>query len=87
MAKNIFDVQSALNSVSHVPRNSIISLVIDRILFEFINAKHNSIARLEFNRKVNKFLNIYIWFYYRLIDTSASLRHSTIVDRCLCTAL
>jgi hypothetical protein len=47
IAKSIFDVQSALNSDSHVPRNSNISFVIVRILFELINAKHNSIARLK----------------------------------------
>ena len=47
IAKNIFDVQSALNSISHVARKSNISLVIVRILFELIKAKHNSIARLK----------------------------------------
>jgi len=47
ITKNIFDVQSALNSDSHVPRNSNISFVIVRILVELINAKHNSIARLK----------------------------------------
>ena len=53
MAKNIFDVQSALNSVSHVAKNSNISLIIVRILFELIKAKHNSIARLKLNYKWN----------------------------------
>jgi hypothetical protein len=47
IAKNIFDVQSALNSCSHVPKNVNISLIIVRTLFELISAKHNSIARLK----------------------------------------
>ena len=51
IARNIFEVQSALNSCSQVPRNDNISLIIVRILLEFINAKHNSIARLQFPSK------------------------------------
>lgn len=42
----MFDEQSALKSGSHVAKNSIISSIIDVILFELINAKHNSIALL-----------------------------------------
>jgi len=50
IAKNIFEVQSALNSTSQVAKKSNISFVIVRILFELINAKHNSIARLHSHR-------------------------------------
>lgn len=101
-ARKTPDAQSALNSGSHESRKYSSSFIIPRMLFPLTRAKLSSIARLRrrtegqeiaqsraiWSRSVRARLKTsgYLWRYL-LMETSRSFRQSTMVLRCLWTAL
>ena len=88
MAKNMFEVQSALNSGSHVLRNVNISLIIVRILFGLTKAKHNSMARLFSNGHSRRhhlssvFSSLTVWSRHRHLSNTRQSSRDAVERHC-----